>query len=552
MQRWSAVVAGSLLTWSVTGDAVIMHRLLGRVLRERDQADGQWASTVTAALDLLEPRFFPEEQAWARREEGAHLVAQVEALWEACAETGTGDAETSAVRQLRARSWAVRQLQAAADLSRAIDLGARTLADSERVLGADHPRHPHLAEQPRRRLPVGGPAGAGDPAVRAGRWPTASGCWAPTTRTPSPRGRNLAYAYQSAGRLEQAIPLYEQTLADCERVLGADHPDTARLAEQPRPRLPVGGPLEQAIPLFEQDAGRPRAGAGRRPPRHPHLAEQPRRRLRVGGPTGAGDPAVRADPRRPRAGAGRRPPRHPHLAEQPRGRLRVGGPAGGGDPAVRADPRRPRAGAGRRPPGHPHLAEQPRPRLPVGGPAGAGDPAVRADARRPRAGAGRRPPATPSPRGTTSPTPTSRRAGWRRRSRCSSAPSPTASGCWAPTTRTPSPRGTTSPAPTSRRAGWIRRSRCSSGRSPTASGCWAPTTPTPSPRGTTSPSPTGRRAGWSEAIPLFERTLADCERVLGADHPDIPHLAEQPRRRLPVGGSAGAGDPAVRADPRRL
>jgi hypothetical protein len=37
---------------------------------------------------------------------------------------------------------------------------------------------------------------------------------------------NLAGTFASAGRLEQAIPLYEQTLADCERVLGADHPDT--------------------------------------------------------------------------------------------------------------------------------------------------------------------------------------------------------------------------------------------------------------------------------------------------------------------------------------
>jgi tetratricopeptide (TPR) repeat protein len=37
---------------------------------------------------------------------------------------------------------------------------------------------------------------------------------------------NLAYAYRSAGRLDQAIPLYERTLADSERVLGADHPQT--------------------------------------------------------------------------------------------------------------------------------------------------------------------------------------------------------------------------------------------------------------------------------------------------------------------------------------
>jgi Tetratricopeptide repeat len=37
---------------------------------------------------------------------------------------------------------------------------------------------------------------------------------------------NLAGAYESAGRVEQAIPLYERTLADCERVLGPDHPQT--------------------------------------------------------------------------------------------------------------------------------------------------------------------------------------------------------------------------------------------------------------------------------------------------------------------------------------
>ncbi len=109
-------VAGSLLEWSVTGGAVLMHRLLARVLREQDQAHGHRARTVTAALNLLQPLLFPEEQAWSRREEGAQLAAQVEALWDAGA--GTGDRDL-ALRQLRARSWAVRQLCAAADLSRA-------------------------------------------------------------------------------------------------------------------------------------------------------------------------------------------------------------------------------------------------------------------------------------------------------------------------------------------------------------------------------------------------------------------------------------------------
>jgi tetratricopeptide (TPR) repeat protein len=37
---------------------------------------------------------------------------------------------------------------------------------------------------------------------------------------------NLAFAYHAAGRPAEAIPLYEQTLADRERILGPDHPDT--------------------------------------------------------------------------------------------------------------------------------------------------------------------------------------------------------------------------------------------------------------------------------------------------------------------------------------
>ncbi|MGW5555523.1 tetratricopeptide repeat protein, partial [Nocardia beijingensis] len=63
----------------------------------------------------------------------------------------------------------------------AIPLYERTLADRERVSGADHP----------------------DTLVSR---------------------NNLASAYLSAGRVVEAIPLLERTLTDCERALGADHP----------------------------------------------------------------------------------------------------------------------------------------------------------------------------------------------------------------------------------------------------------------------------------------------------------------------------------------
>ncbi|WP_328923482.1 tetratricopeptide repeat protein [Streptomyces sp. NBC_00190] len=38
---------------------------------------------------------------------------------------------------------------------------------------------------------------------------------------------NLAVAYKSAGDLVRAVPLYERTLEDCERVLSPGHPATA-------------------------------------------------------------------------------------------------------------------------------------------------------------------------------------------------------------------------------------------------------------------------------------------------------------------------------------
>ena len=49
---------------------------------------------------------------------------------------------------------------------------------------------------------------------------------APTKLVATTTRNNLAMAYRAAGRTAEAIPLLERTLADCERMLGADHPDT--------------------------------------------------------------------------------------------------------------------------------------------------------------------------------------------------------------------------------------------------------------------------------------------------------------------------------------
>ena len=63
---------------------------------------------------------------------------------------------------------------------------------------------------------------------------------------------NLAYAYASAGRLTEAITLYEQLLPDSIRVLGEDHPDTLSSRNNLAGAYQRSGRLDEAIQLFEQ------------------------------------------------------------------------------------------------------------------------------------------------------------------------------------------------------------------------------------------------------------------------------------------------------------
>lgn len=51
--------------------------------------------------------------------------------------------------------------------------------------------------------------------------------------------------------MEQAIPLFEATLADAERVLGPDHPQTLTTRNNLARAYQAAGRLEQAITLFE-------------------------------------------------------------------------------------------------------------------------------------------------------------------------------------------------------------------------------------------------------------------------------------------------------------
>ena len=332
-----------------------------------------------------------------------------------------------------------RAYQAAGDLGRAIPLYEQTLTDYVRVLGPDHPR-PWAPAAPRRAYHAAGDLGRAiplyqqtltDPGGSSARttptpWPPAAASPAPTigggpgpghppVRADPRRPRrvlgedhpdtlaargNLAYAYQAAGDLGRAIPLYEQTLADYVRVLGTDHPEHPGLPRQPRLRLPSAGDLGRAIPCTSRPSPTS-AGPRHGPPRHPGLPRQPRLRLPSAGDLGraiplyqqtladslrvlgedhpdtlasrgnlayayhrrgtwAGPSPCTSRPSPTPAGPRRGPPRHPGRPRQPRLRLHIGGGPGPGHPPVRADPHRERAGPRRGPPSDPDRAWHPR------------------------------------------------------------------------------------------------------------------------------------------------------------------------------------------------
>ena len=62
----------------------------------------------------------------------------------------------------------------------------------------------------------------------------------------------IAQAYGSAGRFDEAIPLYEKALADSARVRGDDHPDVLGARNNLAVAYRVMGRLSEAIALFEE------------------------------------------------------------------------------------------------------------------------------------------------------------------------------------------------------------------------------------------------------------------------------------------------------------
>ena len=240
----------SLLSFSLDGQSVIMHRLVARVVRdwlarrERLTAVGRVAASVLEARAITLGR---SQDRPAVRD----IPQQVEALLENTAGLA-GEADKDLARiMLRLRFVALYHLIELGDSTpQAIAAGEPLTADLERLLGPDHP------DTLNSRNSLAAAYLAADRVTDA--IPLFEQTLAARERLLSPdhndtltSRNNLASAYQDAGRVAEAISLLEQTLADRERVLGPEHPDTRSSRKKLATAHQGGGQATQAIPLFE-------------------------------------------------------------------------------------------------------------------------------------------------------------------------------------------------------------------------------------------------------------------------------------------------------------
>jgi tetratricopeptide (TPR) repeat protein len=193
---------------------------------------------------------------------------------------------------LRSRANLAAAYRAAGRIAEAIGLFEETLIARELVLGRGHPDTLHLRSSLANAYRGRAVSPTRSRSSSRSSSPT-SGCWAPITPLPWPRGTtggrvprrgpgdrgdplfeqtlaarerllgadhlstvgprgNLAAAYHEAGREAEAVPLFEQTVADWERLLGSDHTETLKAKDYLAAAYRGAGRLVEAVLLIEQ------------------------------------------------------------------------------------------------------------------------------------------------------------------------------------------------------------------------------------------------------------------------------------------------------------
>ena len=248
----------SLLTSSLDGQIVIMHRLVAQVIRGGLVRRQRWAAACRAGASVLEG--YSVALAGSQdRPAVRDIPRQVTALLDNTAGLEEVDGEL-AESLLRLRFVALYHLIELGDsASQAIAVGEPLTADLERWLGPEDPDTLNAWNSlAAAYLATGRPADAIPLFERtlAGRQ-RLLGPDDPDTLTSQ---NNLAAAYQDAGRPADAILLFERTLAVREQLLGAHDPSALTSRGNLAAAYHEAGRVDEAIPLLEQTlAGREQA-----------------------------------------------------------------------------------------------------------------------------------------------------------------------------------------------------------------------------------------------------------------------------------------------------
>ena len=252
--RWDAAVGrvadASLLAFSVN-DSVIVHRLVMRVVRERQITAGTLgrvtADAVMVLLSTAEAIGMPWEQRAAIRELTSHIAALGEHVGPHLDSLDVQTCEGF----LHLRGQGIALLNKLGDCSgQVIRLGQPLAADCGRLLGSCH----RLTLDARHDLAVAYlAAGSEDRAVLlledvVQQRKRVLGNAHPDTL--AARG-NLARARLAAEQTDQAIPLLEEVAERRQHVLGESHPDTLTSWNDLGLAYRKAGRLDEAVTLLE-------------------------------------------------------------------------------------------------------------------------------------------------------------------------------------------------------------------------------------------------------------------------------------------------------------
>jgi len=246
----SGLIESSVCQLSKDRSKVMIHGLQGRAIREawKDEPEswGRVEEEAAGLLGAVDVTAIPVSDSTKRRREALDLVEQLRAAAGQDHSKGLFSHSRTADALALALQYATElgDPQAAVSLSDAVDL-------LDKTLGPDHPGT--LVS----RVGLAGAylsAGRLGEAIRLFERPLADrervlgddDYYILVSRV------GLAGAYQAAGRIDEAIGLFERNLADCERVLGPDHPhilvSRGGLANAYR----AAGRIDEAIGLHEQ------------------------------------------------------------------------------------------------------------------------------------------------------------------------------------------------------------------------------------------------------------------------------------------------------------